>query len=152
MVSTANTPNTTQGIRSGGKILALEIIDYMLQSYGLPKLEKTKNENEEKKEIQYARTNLLQIQRQFSTGKLLFICIGHSLGGLYLRNAIGYLYENLFFHFSEGPIAPFVCIFYSISNFRFCAFKQNLKLPFLIKYFLFNFFISDFKKNFNFFN
>lgn len=114
MVSSINSPATTSGVRIGGKRLTAEIIRFIAEHYGqycrvtddaIPDKEKLLQELE----ICRAETRQIQLNPGNYQGKLNLVMIGHSLGGLYTRYALGLLYEAQYFHKDVGPLEPLVC-------------------------------------------
>jgi len=110
LVSTTNTPSTTSGVRNGGTRLAVEIVNRMLREVGSPV---TVSEEAHRdpvifyRDVEAARSILREHQQSHEAERPYMIGIGHSLGGLYMRYALGLLYKAHFFHEKDGPIIPF---------------------------------------------
>lgn len=118
LVSEKNTSHTTEGVANGGKRLAKEIVQFLLTEYGLNFPSKSTNTNGEEPdylgELEETRYLIRKHQHaeshihtpEISPRKLQLFVIGHSLGGLYLRNALGHLYKAKFFDNLQGPLQP----------------------------------------------
>jgi hypothetical protein len=122
-VSQKNTHHTTEGVVKGGKRLAREIVRFLLAEYGLTspvefsKVSPEREDNEYLGELKACRDALRKHQyaeahlhNSDNAGKLQLFAIGHSLGGLYLRNALGWLHNAKFFSKKEGPFSPRVSL------------------------------------------
>ena len=114
MVSSINSPTTTSGVRIGGRRLTAEIVRFTMEHYQISSTVSDlaiDDEDEFWKELEVCRHELKEFQRQPGpeSGKLRMIAIGHSLGGLYIRNSLGLLYQANFFHPYYGALDPLVC-------------------------------------------
>lgn len=97
------------------------MVQFLTDHYKLPPqltATATKDEVTLLSELEKARSEVrhYQFNPGTSSEKFRLIAIGHSLGGLYTRNALGLLYKARFFHPLDGPLEPFVSTLFCKQN------------------------------------
>ena len=86
----------------------MEILNCLLDHYGLPALTRAqRHANQEESTLAEVRS-LLQGKQTHAHDRLRLAIVGHSLGGLYSRNALGLLHRGGYFHSQQGVLTPFV--------------------------------------------
>lgn len=107
LLSSTNSSSTTRGVRRGGRRLTMEILNCLLDHYGLPALTRAqRHANQEESTLAEVRS-LLQGKQTHAHDRLQLAIVGHSLGGLYSRNALGLLHRGGYFHSQQGVLTPF---------------------------------------------
>lgn len=84
----------------------------MIKHYNLPNQLISQAKDDEVKllsQLEELRAEIRQHQIDaLGNEKFRLVAVGHSLGGLYTRFALGLLHKARFFHPEDGPLIPFV--------------------------------------------